>query len=115
MTSKSFSQIVISESTAKLVVKDLVTYDGLSIEYKLLQERIDVFESKVLTLQGIIDNNKNQITNKDSIILQKDSQIDNYKMMTDDLQKALKREIRAKKMYKIGATIAVAFALYNSK
>lgn len=114
---KSFSQtdtkIVLTENVAKLVVKDLVTYDGLSAEYKIARQTIATLEGKVITLQDVINNIQSQLDNRNNIIEQKDVQIENYINISDELKKALKRERRNKKLYKIGSAIGLAFVINN--
>ena len=114
---KSFSQndtkILLTETTARLVVKDLVTFDGLTSEHKLTKQRITILEDKVLTLQDVINNIQAQLDNRNKTIEQKDAQIENYISISDELKKALKRERRNKKLYKIGSAIGLAFVVNN--
>ena len=109
---KSFSQtdtkILLTEPVARLVVKDLVTFDGLLLEYNVSKQRILALENKAVTLQEVINNLQKQIDNRNILIEQKDSQIAVYSNMTTDLKKALKKEQRTKKLYKIGSTIGLA-------
>ena len=109
---KSFSQtdtkILLTEPVARLVVKDLVTFDGLLLEYNITKERISTLESKTVTLQEVISNLQLQLENRNTLIQQKDKQIYVYSKMTEDLEKALKKERRTKKLYKIGSTIGLA-------
>ena len=57
---KSFSQtdtkVLLTEPVARLVVKDLVTFDGLKIQYDLTLKRVQTLEEKTLTLQEVINN-----------------------------------------------------------
>ena len=114
---RSFSQtdtkVVLTENVARLVVKDLVTYDGLSAEYKIARQTIATLEGKVVTLQDVINNIQLQLNNRNKIIEQKDAQIENYITISDELKKALKRERRNKKLYKIGSAIGLAFVINN--
>ena len=114
---KSFSQtdtkVVLTENVARLVVKDLVTYDGLSAEYKIAKQTINTLEGKVVTLQDVINNIQLQLDNRNKIIEQKEAQIQNYIGISDELKKALKRERRNKKLYKIGSAIGLAFVINN--
>lgn len=114
---RSFSQtdtkVVLTENVARLVVKDLVTYDGLSAEYKIARQTIATLEGKVVTLQDVINNIQLQLDNRNKIIEQKDAQIENYISISDELKKALKRERRNKKLYKIGSAIGLAFVINN--
>jgi multidrug resistance efflux pump len=90
------------------VVKDLVTFDGLLLEYNVSKQRILALENKAVTLQEVINNLQQQLDNRNILIEQKDSQIAVYSNMTTDLKKALKKERRTKKLYKIGSTIGLA-------
>lgn len=105
-----FSQkdIILTEGTARLVVKDLVTFDGLKSERQVLSNQIKAIEDKVLTLQEVIDNLNEQLKNRTLMIEQKDAQIQNYIDMTDDLKSALARERRMKGIYKIGSVIGLS-------
>lgn len=112
----AFSQsdtVYLSNHLAKLVVKDLVTYDGLQYEYQLLKNKIATLEQKSITLQDVVTNIQLQLDNRNQVILQKDAQIQSYEKMTEDLKKALRREARAKKIYKIGSVIG--FSMLASK
>jgi len=114
---KSFSQtdttILLTEPIARLVVKDLVTYDGLKAQYDITLQRLSTLESKTLTLQEVINNLQLQLQNREDVLRQKDSQIENYKSISEDLQKALKRERATKKLYKIGSVIGASAILLN--
>lgn len=117
---KSFSQtdtessvILLTEPVAKLVVKDLVTFDGLLEESKAVREQLLNLDKKVLTLQEVIKNLQLQLENRNQVITQKDAQISTYSEMSSELEKALKRERRTKKIYQIGSAIGVAALLLN--
>lgn len=114
---KSFSQsdteILLTNRVARLVAKDLVTFDGLLIEHDITKQTILTLDNKVLTLEDIINNLKLQLENRNSIIQQKDAQIKVYDKMSKDLEKALKKERRIKKLYKIGSAIGLAFVFNN--
>jgi chromosome segregation ATPase len=97
----------LTETTARLVVKDLVTFDGLKVEYDILKQQISALDGKVLTLNEVIENLKLQLENRNSVIEQKDAQIQSYQEMTEDLKSALSRERKAKKLYKAGSVIGL--------
>lgn len=100
--------MVLTEPVARLVVKDLVSYDGLMLEYKLSKEHINSLESKILTLNDVITNIKLQLDNRNKVIMQKDIQIDQYSIMSEDLKKSLAKERRMKSFYRIGSIIGLA-------
>lgn len=116
---KSFSQnvtestVLLTEPVARLVVKDLVSYDGLLAESKAVREQLTTLNSKVQTLEEVIANLQSQLDNRNSILTQKDLQIDEYEAMKVDLEKEVKRLSRLSKLYKIGSTIGLAAILLN--
>lgn len=91
-----------------MVVKDLVSYDGVLSEYNLLKDKLFTLEQKTITLQDVATNLQLQLDNRNEVILKKDAQIKSYEEMTKELEKALKREVRAKKIYKIGSIIGLS-------
>jgi peptidoglycan hydrolase CwlO-like protein len=105
--------ILLTEPVAKLVVKDLVTFDGLIQESKAVREQLLTLDKKVLTLQEVINNLQLQLENRNKVIEQKDAQISTYNEMSEDLKKTLKRERRAKKLYQVGSAIGAAAILLN--
>ena len=114
---KSFSQtdtkVLLTEPVARLVVKDLVTFDGLKLQYDLTLQRLQTLEEKTLTLQEVINNLQLQLDNRSNVIEQKNAQIENYESISEDLKKALKRERATKKFYKIGSMIGASAILLN--
>ena len=114
---KSFSQtdtkVLLTEPVARLVVKDLVTFDGLKLQYDLTLQRLQTLEEKTLTLQEVINNLQLQLDNRSNVIEQKNAQIENYESISEDLKKALKRERATKKLYKIGSAIGVSALIIN--
>ena len=117
---KSFSQtdtepsiVLLTEPVARLVVKDLVTLDGLIPETEALKAQIQAFRDKIATLEDINKNLQLQLENRNKVIEQKDAQITTYNEMSEDLKQTLKRERRTKKLYKIGSTVGLAAVLLN--
>jgi len=114
---KSFSQtdtkVLLTEPVARLVVKDLVTFDGLKIQYDLTLKRVQTLEEKTLTLQEVINNLQLQLDNRSNVIEQKNAQIEKYESISEDLKKALKRERTTKKLYKIASAIGASALLLN--
>lgn len=104
---KSFSQsgINLTENTARMVVKELVTFDGLKVNHEILNRQIDALDEKVVTLEEVIANLKLQLENRVKVIENKDAQIKSYEQMTSELKSALKKERRTKRLYKIGSVI----------
>lgn len=117
---KSFSQnatetstVLLTEPIARLVAKDLVSYDGLLEESKSVREQLTALNSKVVTLEEVIANLRLQLDNRNSVITQKDLQIVEYKNISSDLEKEIKRLSRIGKLYKVGSAIGLAAILLN--
>lgn len=116
---KSFSQnatestVLLTEPIARLVVKDLVSYDGLLAESKAVREQLTTLSSKVVTLEEVIKNLQLQLENRSSVLEQKDLQIVEYEAMKVDLEKEVKRLSRISKLYKAGSAIGAAAILLN--
>ena len=85
------SVIILSAKTAKLVVKDLVAYDGLKLEHKLILDLLANTETKVNTQASIIKQYEIKDGQYTQIIKNYDSQIISQKNLTDALQKDLKK------------------------
>jgi len=118
MSWSSFSQTAIDSSkiqltkpVAKLVVKDLITADGLKLELKTVKEVLDETNNKLDTQTMLVNNLQTQVNNFVTIIDQKDLQIDTSSELSDALEKQLKKESRSKKFYKITSAIGAAAVL----
>ena len=115
MSSKGFSQndtipkpIVLTKPIARLVIKDLVTGDAAERQIQAMQQILKVTNDKLLTQSDLVLNLKTQVSTYQRIIEQKDSQFKTQEQLSKDLQKALKRERRTKKLYQIGSIIGAA-------
>jgi hypothetical protein len=63
--------------------------------------------NKLLTQGKLVTNLKTQVKNYQSIIENKDLQMVKATELSDKLQKELKKQARAKKLYQIGSTVGV--------
>ena len=106
------TQIQLTKPVAKLVIKDLIQFDGLSKEMQTMQTILTETNDKLLTQGTLVANLKTQVENYQLIIEKKDSQMVKASELSKELQKELKKQARQKKLYKIGTTVgAVATAL----
>jgi len=105
--------IQLTNPIAKLVVKDLIKGDAASDEVKAMQKILTVTNDKLLTQSDLVSNLKLQVTTFQRIIDQKDEQFDTQKQLQDDLESALKKANRQKKLYQIGSAVGVAAILLN--
>ena len=115
MSWKGFSQtdtiqkpIVLTKPVVRLVIKDLVTGDAAIRQIKSLEQILKVTNEKLLTQSDLVLNLKGQVSNLQKIIEQKDKQFQTQEQLSKDLQKALKRERRTKKLYQIGSIVGAA-------
>mgnify|MGYP000173776063 FL=1 len=108
--SKDTTKVVISQSIAKQIAKDLIRLDGCTEELKLTQEKLILTQQR----ESIKDSTIVLLNDKDStnqtIIRKKDDQI----IVLQEEVKSLKKDIRRSKfentIYKVG-TIVGALAI----
>ena len=117
---KSFSQkdtiVSLKEPVAKAVIKDLVSYDGLKVEVKSVQDLLVLEQKKVILKDSVIGSLNVKVLNLETIITKKDEQFGLEREKSEELQKELKREKKKTFLYKIGTYAAGVFAfLYLSK
>lgn len=101
------TQIQLTKPVAKLVIKDLIQFDGLSQEMQTMQTILTETNEKLLTQGTLVANLKTQVENYQSIIEKKDSQMVKASELSKELQKELKKQARQKKLYQIGSTVGV--------
>ena len=101
------NQIQLTKPIARLVIKDLIQFDGLSDEMQTMQTILTETNNKLLTQGELVANLKTQVENYQSIIENKDSQMVKASKLSKELQKELKKQARAKKLYQIGSTVGV--------
>ena len=78
-----------------------------------MQKILTVTNDKLLTQSDLVSNLKLQVNTFQRIIDQKDEQFDTQKQLQDDLESALKKANRQKKLYQIGSAVGVAAILLN--
>ena len=105
------SKIQLTKPVAKLVVKDLITGDGLKLELKTTQELLEETNKKLETQTMLVGNLQTQVNNFVTIIDQKDKQIDTSSELSNALEKQLKRESRTKKLYQITSAVGAGAVL----
>ena len=108
---KSFSQIdttriSLEEQIARLVIKDLIEGDGAKKELSITLEKVLLLDQKIVLKDSIINTNVQQISNYNSIVSQKDSQVMLFQDLSDKLQNDLRKQRRKNKI-----TIATSVAV----
>ena len=114
LSSKSFSQtaidsskIVLTKPVAKLVVKDLVSFDQVRLELSATNNLLTETNNKLNTQTILIGNLESQLKNYDKIFAELNSKYDVQQKLSDDLNKALKRQKAMTTIYKIGTTVGL--------
>lgn len=115
---KSFSQndtinstIQLTKPVAKLVIKDLINADGLSLELKTTQDLLNSTNLKLKTQTELVGNLQTQIYNFENIVISKDEQLFTSEKLSKDLEEALKRQKRQTTIYKIGTGVGAVATL----
>ena len=106
------TQIQLTKPVAKLVIKDLIQFDGLSQEMETMQIILTETNNKLNTQGVLVSNLKVQVLNYQSIIEKKDQQFSTQEELSKRLQQDLKKQkIRTKLMGGAGIAIAIAAAV----
>ena len=112
MSFKSFSQtdtlqqrIVLTKPVAKLVVKDLVSFDQVKLELKTTLDLLNETNLKLKTQTTLTDNLQIQINNYESIVGNIEDNDNTQARHAEDLEAALEAANRKTKLYKIGTYV----------
>ena len=105
------TKIQLTKPIAKLVIKDLIQFDGLSVEMQTMQEILTETNNKLLTQNQLVANLSTQVSNYQKIIEKKDAQVLTASKLSEELQKELKKQARQKKLFQIGSAVGVASTL----
>ena len=113
----SFSQVdttkvFIPTKVARLIVQDLIRYDGCKQELNLTQEKIFKLEGREIQKDTIIKLLQEKDENNKYIIRQHELQIGQYEHMTHDLQTELKGQRTKTFLWKLATFIGAATSGY---
>ena len=116
MSLKGFSQndidttsIQLKKPIARLVIKDLIKGDGANEELALNLQKISLLENKISLKDSVILSLNTQIDNVRSIVMTKDNQLDLSQELSKKLERDLKKQkFKTKLMGGAGILIAVA-------
>ena len=99
MSLNSFSQNVIDSTSiqlkkpiVRLVIKDLIIGDSFKDELKLITTKYSLLENKVVLKDSVINNLNFQISNFNSILETKGSQLEFTKQLNDKLKLEIKKQ-----------------------
>ena len=106
------NQIQLTKPVAKLVIKDLIQFDGLSKEMQTMQTILTETNNKLLNQGTLVSNLKTQVENYQKIIDKKDQQFSTQEDLNKRLQQDLKKQkLRIKLMGGAGIAIAIGAAV----
>jgi hypothetical protein len=113
----SFSQtdttkVVIPTKTARLIVADLIRYDGCKFELELTKEKIIKLQEREAQKDTIIKLLNDRDENNKFIIRQQELQIGQYEHLTDDLTKEIKSKKRSTVFWKMATGVTTFFSIY---
>jgi hypothetical protein len=113
----SFSQtdttkVIIPTKTARLIVADLIRYDGCKFELELTKEKISKLQEREAHKDTIIKLLNDKDENNKFIIRQQELQIGQYEHLTDDLHKEVRSAKTASVFYKVTTGIATFLSIY---
>jgi len=106
------SNVVISSRVARLILKDLVMFDGCKEELKLTQLKVTKLEERESQKDTSISILKQKNENNSMMLLQKDEQLKISKELSQKLQKEVKLNKIEKKFYKISSIIGLVITTY---
>lgn len=96
-----------SKPVAKLVVKDLVSFDQIKLELNATNSLLTETNNKLNTQSILVGNLESQLKNYDKIFAELNSKYDVQQKLSDDLNKSLKRQKAMTTIYKIGTTVGL--------
>ena len=106
------TQIQLTKPVAKLVIKELIQFDGLSKEMQTMQTILTETNNKLIIQGELVSNLKTQVSNYQTILDKKNLQLNTSDELSTQLQKELKKQARTQKLYKVGSIVgAVALGL----
>jgi len=105
------TKIQLTKPIARLVIKDLIQFDGLSTEMQTMQTILTETNNKLITQGELVTNLKFQNNNLEAVIRELQTKYDTQAQLTADFEKALKRQKRQSTIYKIGTTVGAAAVL----
>ena len=106
------TQIQLTKPIARLVIKDLIQFDGLSEEMQTMQIILTETNNKLLTQGTLVANLKTQVETYQNIIDSKDQQFNTQAELNKKLQTDLKKQkLRTKLMGGAGLALAIGAAV----
>lgn len=105
------TKIQLTKPIAKLVIKDLIKFDGLSTEMLTMKSVLTETNNKLITQNQLVVNLELQNNNLEAVIRQLDAKYETQARLSKDFELALKRQKRQSTIYKIGSAVGAAATL----
>lgn len=96
----------------KLVIKDLVKFDGLKLELVETSDLLKLTNDKLTLKDGVITNLNSKVLNLQTIITKTNEQFSLEREKSLQLQLELKGQRRKTFLYKVGTFIGVGLTTY---
>ena len=96
----------------KLVIKDLVKFDGVKLQLVSTQELLKLSNDKLVLKDSVITNLNGKVINLEGIIQKKDEQFGLESEKSKQLEKELKRQKRNTFLWKLGTIGGVVLSLF---
>ena len=96
----------------KLVIKDLVTFDGVKLQLVETEELLKLSNDKIVLKDSVITNLNGKVINLQAIIDKKDEQFGLEAEKSKSLEKELKRQKRNTFLWKMGTLAGGLLSLF---
>ena len=96
----------------RLIIKDLVTLDGVQLELTETKELLRLSNDKITLKDSVIGNLNDKIVNLDDIIDKKDQQFGLESEKSKSLEKELKRQKRNTFLWKMGTLAGTILSVF---
>lgn len=96
----------------RLVIKDLVTFDGVKLQLVETKELLKLSNDKLVLKDSVITNLNGKVLNLEGIIQKKDEQFGLESQKSKSLEKELKQQKRRTFWWKVGTIAGGALSLF---
>ena len=109
---KRDSVVKIEVPIVRLVIKDLVTFDGVKLQLVETKELLKLSNDKLVLKDSVITNLNGKVLNLEGIIQKKDEQFGLESQKSKELEKELKRQKRNTFLWKLGTLAGGLLSLF---
>ena len=100
----SNNEVTIKDTLSRFIISDLIKYDGIKYDYKILTKEYSIVNSKFELANSTIDTLKVNINNISSAY---ENSIEQNKLAIKEVEKQFRKEKRKKTLYKITTVAAI--------